>query len=149
MKRRGFIRLLGAAVAAPALPMSATALPARASNLAAALARSNRYISATGLSKALDLPLDQGREVLASLSRSGLVGPINTSAMGSFANSNAYQGIIQTTRATKPKRVVQKTKLQARRANAQANASTWLTHLHGLCRDAGLDVHPSARAVSI
>ena len=141
MKRRGFIRLLGAAATAPALPIAAPAgVSTNASVLAAALARSNRYVSATGLSKALGVPLDQGREMLISLSRSGVVGPVSSSPFGSYANSNAYQGVIQTAQAIRPKSVVQKTKIEMR----QAHKGTWLTHLHDLCRDAGMIVHSQA-----
>ncbi len=144
MKRRGFIRLLGAAATAPSLPMATpSAVSAKASSLAAALARSNRYVSATGLSKALGVSLDQGRDMLLNLSRSGVVGPINPSSFGAYADSNAYQGILPTAQAIRPKPVVQKTKIEIR----QTHKGTWLTHLHDLCRDAGINVQTQVARV--
>lgn len=84
MKRRRFLSLIGAAGAAPLLPASAltTAMPKAAFNTSAwngavLHAQSTRFLSAFGLSKALNVPAGQAQALMAEMAKRGVIAPFS------------------------------------------------------------------------
>ena len=79
MKRRSFLGLLGAAVAAPVLPASAA--PVASYNryiygLAVFHARTRAHVSARGIAFRLKVSLSEAEAMIAEMSEAGLVRPI-------------------------------------------------------------------------
>ena len=142
--------MIGAAVAAPALPAAAPAVSAKVAALATAHAQRYPFVSALGLSKGIGVSFSQAEQVLLSLSRKGLVGPVNTYASGAVhASSNVYKhavaGMVQAAdarearRAAKAKRLAQR---QMDQATMQVDLSRLLAHLRTVCIDNGMTLSP-------
>ena len=82
MKRRSFLSMLGAALAAPALPATA-GVPSRSlAALAAAHARKYPFVSVIGLSRRVGVSVPEAETLLIDLSERGLVGTVNSCAHG-------------------------------------------------------------------
>ena len=144
MKRRGFLTMFGAAIAAPALPMAAPAPAAAVYNrymygLAVFHARTRAHVSARGLALGLKVTTAQAEAMIAEMASGGLVKPVgasNVRAVSNILKPDAW-GLSRT--AAKQRSEVRKAK---RLVNAaQPDVSPLMAHLHEMCRDAGFAVH--------
>lgn len=138
MKRRGFLSLLGAALAAPTLPAAAAA-PASYSRatygLAVFHARTRAHVSARGLSWCLKVPMAQANAMMAEMTRTGLVTPV-----GLGGQMRAVSNILQ----PQPWHVGASTathSAQRRTTDLSAKGSPslpdWLRHVRGIARANG------------
>ena len=157
MKRRGFLQMLGAAVAAPMMPAAGTAMPANIGGLAAAHAKTYPFVSATGLSKRLGLSISQAQKVLLDLSNRGLVGEVTVCGTGpAHAASKVFvpceESLIRLAQARKAARDVRAAKLKkaAREAacQMQVDLTALMRHLQGVCVGNGMALQPRAIAVT-
>lgn len=84
MKRRGFLSMLGAVIAAPALPMAATAGQSGTA-YAAAIAHAQKFpvISVSGLAKRGGLSVSQAEAMIKELASQDLVKLVGPSRSGS------------------------------------------------------------------
>lgn len=154
MKRRNFIGLFGAAMAAPVLPAAAPAVSANVAALATAHAQKYPFVSALGLSKGLGLSLSQAEQVLLSLSRKGLIGQINTYASGAVhARSCVYQPadavLAQMAKAKDAGRAANAKRLarsQSDKPSMTVDLSDLLNHLRQVCVDNGISLGPRCYA---
>lgn len=156
IKRRSFLTLLGAAIAAPAAAISGPALPANIGALAAAHVRKYPFVSTTGLSNRLGLSVPQAQRLLLDLSRSGLVGPVQSCARGPIhAASKVFTPTSDSLIRVAQARAARQRAAALRRIGTDGNARRMrvdlrplLRHLHEICRDTGLDLHPRALAAA-
>lgn len=137
MKRRGFLSLLGAVMAAPALPSAATSLPVRLSQLAATHARTYPCVSAVGLSRGLGVPMAQAQVLLRDLSSKGLVGPISHAGTGPiYAASAVYRPAASA--------VLKVAQLRPSMPQTHAVANDWLAYVQDICVRNGFALQPRA-----
>jgi len=156
MKRRGFLQMLGAAVAAPVLPAGVSTTPANIGGLAATHAKAYPLISATGLANRLGLSVAQAQKVLLDLSRKGIVGEVTICGTGPLhAASKVFvppkESMIRLAQAQKAAREVRAAKLKAAREAAckmQVDFTAMLRHLQGICLQNGMALQPRAIAVT-
>lgn len=132
MKRRGFLQLFGAAVAAPLVPNIAVA---RSASLTAALAhaRTRVSVSAWGLSQSLGVSMAQAEGLMAQMSARGAISTIQ-GGQGRWAVSRLYT-------PTLPQRIREvqdRVKAQNKSAQLAAKVDPLIAHLHRLCRAQGL-----------
>jgi 3-isopropylmalate/(R)-2-methylmalate dehydratase small subunit len=97
MKRRGFLTMLGAAVAAPALPAVSSAPAAAAYNrymygLAVFHARTRAHVSARGIAYCLKVSTAQAEAMISEMTKNGLVKPV----FGAGGNVRAVSNILNT-----------------------------------------------------
>ena len=150
LKRRGFMGLLGAALAAPVMPMAAPQIGPQIRALAKAHARNFPQVSALGLSRTMDLPMAQAQRVLLELSRKGLVGPVSEAASGPIsAASRVFRPVAAITGPAVSQNVASATRAPTPTHAPQgaANLSAMLRHLHRICRNQGIIVQPRALQV--
>jgi len=155
MKRRSFLGLFGAAVAAPAIPMAA---PAGYSSAAykVAMAHAKRFpvISVAGLSKRGDLSMTQAEALIKELATQGKVKLVGPSVNGKVrAASKVYTkdawGLVRTSESRNAKRALRRSEYKPRDhakpvevEAPQPQVAPWLAHLHDLCRAQGMTLSP-------
>ena len=152
MKRRGFLTMFGATIAAPALPMAAPA-PVAATysrymyGLAVFHARTRAHVSARGLALGLRVSQAQAAAMIAEMSASGLVKPVGLNGVRAVSNILKPDAWGLSKAAAKQRAELRKSKRNARKD--EPDLSPLLAHLHQICRKAGHTVHvrctPSAR----
>ena len=159
MKRRSFLGMFGAVVAAPAIPMAAPAgYSSAAYKVAMAHAQKFPVISVAGLSKRGGLSMTQAEALIKELATHGKVKLVGPSASGRVrAASKVYTkdawGVVRTSEPRDIQRVqrrkeaqqhkAQKTKQQAQKVQQpKAEIAPWLAHLHDLCRAQGMALSP-------
>lgn len=157
MKRRGFLRLLGAAVAAPTLPaVTPKAAVAATYNrytfgLGVFHARTRAHVSVRGLAHRLNLSPEQARLMLAEMAERGLVTPIAGTGGSVRAVSNILKpdmwGLDRSARAARAQVRLART-AEAPRQARQADLSAMLNYLRGLCVDRGMTLSPRCMEVS-
>ncbi len=148
MKRRGFLTMLGAAVAAPVMPSLGSAATTAASynrytyGLAVFHARTRAHVSARGLSHCLKVSLPQAEAMIAEMSAKGMVRPVLGAAGG---HVRAVSNIL------KPdmwglERTARQARSRTRRARIETQdrgvADPMMAHLHQICRDYGMALSP-------
>ena len=141
MKRRNFIGLIGAAIAAPALPMAAPAAGySRVTyGLAVLHARTRAHVSARGLSYCLKVNAAQAEAMVAEMSAKGLVRPIAGGSVRAVSNI-LNPGVWGTVGASTAKPITQQPKVNLRLQSQNVDLSTMMAHLHKLCRSRGMVV---------
>lgn len=153
MKRRGFLRLLGAAVAAPMIPVAVPAAGAAASynqfqyGLAVFHARTRAHVSARGIAYCLKVTPAQAQAMIAEMSAKGLVTPVAGSGGSVRAVSNILKpdmwGLDKAARQARAER------RKARNDAGQdpgAQAQDWLGYLQQMCRAQGMTLSPRCAA---
>lgn len=131
MKRRGFLKALGAAVTAPFLPMPALAktAPYSAASVHAAIyhAQSRAVFSVWGLAKAANMTPDQATAVMEHLADRGILGPLQgTTHGGRWASSNILQS--ETLAKARAARIARELRAQAAQTR-KLHFDIDLTHL--------------------
>lgn len=159
MRRRGFLRMLGAAIAAPAMPLTASAGGYSRSAFKVALAHAQRFpvVSVAGLAKRGGLSIDQAEAMIRELARQDMVRLVGPSVSGkpraaSKILVNDPWGIARTSQD----RAAARMERQPQQEDADLNASEtvendekphahtplWIAHLHELCRSQGMPLSP-------
>jgi len=140
MKRRSFIGMIGAALAAPALPMAAPAAGySRATyGLAVLHARTRAHVSARGLSYCLKVSTAQAEAMVAEMSAKGLVRPIAGGSVRAVSNI-LNPGVWGTASASVAKpSPAQQPKINLQMPSQGTDLSAMMAHLHKLCRARGM-----------
>jgi hypothetical protein len=155
MKRRSFLTMLGAAVAAPAASLGAAAMPANIGGLAATHAKTYPFVSATGLSRRLGLSISQAQQVLVDLSRKGIVGPVQSCNTGPIhaaskvftPTSDSLIRLAQTREAARKAKAARALEAKAKAApQMQVDLTGLLRRLHTLCAGHDMTLQPRALA---
>ncbi|MCF2871690.1 hypothetical protein L0664_11490 [Octadecabacter sp. G9-8] len=152
MKRRGFLQLLGGALAAPLMPSaslgaaSKAAYPASALHAAIYHAQSRVNFSVFALAQKLGLDLGQAEQLMSDMSTRGILGPMQGSTQaGRWARSKVWTHPIvnaQTAReATKAKRDTPQTRTDVR-TYKEPDLGAFLIHLRKIAVDQGFTLHP-------
>ena len=137
MKRRSFMRMFGAAAAAPALPaMPLAAAPAAYSKAAfhAAVyhAQSRVSFSVWGLAQQIGIPVGQAETLMSDMAARGILGPIQgTTFGGRWATSNVLQQEVLALRTAEQARKLGQG--SADRA-LKADLSKMMTHLRDMAK---------------
>lgn len=152
MKRRGFLGMLGAAIAVPVLPVTGAAAPAAAPvsraayRLALTHAKTRPHVTARGLAYVLKVSREQATSILSEMAGSGVVTPISPSVDGSMRTTsniliNDPWGLERTSRARRT--AVEQRQDEARRpTDDQPVSDAMMAHLYRLCRDYGMTLSP-------
>ncbi|MEY1554172.1 hypothetical protein AB3Y40_00925 [Yoonia sp. R2331] len=150
MKRRGFLGMFGAAIAAPIMPaMGGTVATAATYNrytfgLAVFHARTRAHVSARGLAYCLKVTVPQAEAMIGEMSAKGMVRPVlgaaggHVRAVSNILTPDAW-GLERTARQARARA------RQKRLAEARGDApesSAMMAHLHRMCVDYGLTLSP-------
>lgn len=152
MRRRGFLRLFGAALAAPALPAlpAATAAPVSYPRIQYGMAvfhaRTRAHVTVRGLAAKLGVTPAQAQAMMAEMTARGVITPVS----GAPGAMRAVSNILKTDPWPIRRTSAQAGEAKANRSSARHHhrPATWLTHLHDLCETAGIPLSPRARALS-
>ncbi|MEJ6399260.1 hypothetical protein [Yoonia sp. 208BN28-4] len=148
MKRRGFLQMLGAVIATPALPMAAPAQAATYNRymygLAVFHARTRPHVSVRGIAYCLKVTTAQAEAMIAEMTTAGHVTPVVGSGGSVRAVSNILRpdcwGLDAASRATRAKL---RQARQSEISDAQSvQQQPFMAHLHQLCRDYGFTLSP-------
>ena len=158
LKRRGFLQMLGGAVAAPLMPAvslgsttatasaAATAYPASAFHAAIYHAQTRVSVSVFGLAHTLGLKTVQAEVLMADMSARGILGPLQgTVQRGGWANSNVlhrHKGVAAAARKLARTKPAKAHVVQPNATSAGADMRPFLTHLYDICRAQGRMLHP-------
>ena len=155
MKRRGFLRMLGAAAAAPLLPAIPSAATAAAGynryqyGLAVFHARTRAHVSARGLAYCLKVTPAQAQAMIAEMSAKGMVTPVT----GSGGSVRAVSNILKPDMWGLDKSMRQ-ARSRARRSNRMdrteaVRPTDWIDYLRDLCRAEGMTLQPRVAMVTV
>lgn len=145
LRRRNFLGLIGAAAAAPMMPMGASAAGYSRASYVAAIAHANKFpmVSIGGMIKNLGVTADQAEAILGAMDREGLVKILAKPSQrnGVHAASKVLKGdhwgLIRTgTSRPSTANANDRSKPNAADANA-LNADPMMAHLYDLCRTKG------------
>jgi len=150
MKRRGFLQLLGGAVAAPLMPSvsfgaaTKVAYPASALHAAIYHAQSRVNFSVFSLAQRLGLSLDQAQAVMTEMSSRGILGPLQgTTQAGTWARSAIWQRPAHAVATGKVAKAASAGRGHvAAKTATQANLAPFMRYLQDMCRDRGMALHP-------
>ena len=155
MQRRKFLQFLGAATTAPFLPAPALAAAAPTATYSAASVHAGIYYAQThasfsvwGLSRAVDIPMEQAQALMMDLSKRGVISPLQGSTFGGrWAQSRVL--ISDKLAIAKARRIARETELRVK-ANPtrfpQPDLSKLIAHLRGICLDHGMTLGPRCTA---
>lgn len=143
MKRRGFLTLLGAAVAAPFVPAPLAARSAAYSRAAlhGAIyhAQSRAVFSVWGLSKTLGISTDAASALMQELSQRGVIGPLQgATASGRWATSRLWRAPAAS--------ATHITRRDLTRHNLTTQQPDLMTYLRRLAAREGFTIQPRALA---
>lgn len=155
MKRRGFLQMLGGAIAAPLMPTASfgaatkAAYPASALHAAIYHAQSRVNFSVFSLAQRLGLSLDQAQAVMTEMSSRGILGPLQgTTQAGTWARSAIWQRPAHAVAIGKGATYASKAATsQTARTAARTAPAPWLRHLYDMCRAHGRTLHPRCAEV--
>ena len=161
LRRRNFLGLIGAAAAAPLMPMGASAAGYSRAGYAAAIAHAKRYplVTVSGMAKRTGLPVKEVEAIVGRMSSEGMLGMLNPTRPGTIrASSKIFTkdvyGLVRTSQPRPAARTTQaepqKTQPKPQAAQAQPvtdHADALMAHLHQLCRSYGMALAPRCAAV--
>ncbi|MEJ6399259.1 hypothetical protein [Yoonia sp. 208BN28-4] len=143
MKRRSFLTMLGAALAAPAMPAMGQGAARNLSAAVAAHARKYPLVSVIGLSRRVGVPMPEAEKLLLDLSRRGVVGPVHGCANGPIsAASRVFRPVVPY--AVRPVTQKKETQTTSRHSQPSRPVNHMLHYLHDLCVQRGLTLSPRA-----
>ncbi|SLN30771.1 hypothetical protein PSJ8397_01402 [Pseudooctadecabacter jejudonensis] len=159
MKRRGFLQLLGGAIAAPLVPNVAVGAATKAAYPASALhaaiyhAQSRVNFSVFSLARQLGLDLDQAEALMGDMSSRGILGPLQgTTQPGRWARSKVWKRpfagaaatgkVIKTARPSDLTRTAPQT---GKSISFEVDLNSFLNYLRKMSQDQGLTLHPQCR----
>jgi len=157
MKRRGFLQMLGGALAAPLMPTaslgaaSKAAYPASALHAAIYHAQTRVNFSVFALAQQLGLQMGQAEQLMKDMSARGIVGPIQGSTQaGSWARSKVWRHPVTTLRtqnhtmqSNRPSKSMTSSEAKS---FAEPDLSKFMGHLYDICRSQGMTLHPRCAA---
>jgi len=143
MKRRNFLGLIGAAVAAPLMPVpnmgqAAGAVYSRSAMHGAILhAQARVSFSVWGLAKTLGVSMPQAEALMGDMAKRGIVGPLQgTTHGGRWASSKILQKeMLGAVEAAKRTQVSHRTQTKT---YAEPDLGRLIAHLRGLCAAQGM-----------
>ena len=147
MQRRSFLRMIGAAVAAPMMPAlgSAGGISRTTYDLAILHAKKFPLVSVGGLSKRIGIAKPQAEAIIKKMSSDGLLGVLNPTRPGTvkasskiFVNPNVGLAKAYERRQSHAKSA----KDQKAARHAQPNVSAMFAHLHKLSTACGMTLSP-------
>lgn len=153
MRRRNFLGLLGAALAAPMMPAASSAAGAARTTYGAAIAHAQKYpmVSIAGMSKRVGVSTQQAEALLRRMSSEGLIGKLKITAPGrihapsKIFTNETYQ-MIQTAKLQKEHAARMKAHRDMVQAQPEARAGTdltqMITHLRKICTAQGMTLAP-------
>ena len=157
MKRRGFLQMLGGALAAPLMPSvsvgaaTKAAYPASALHAAIYHAQSRVNFSVFALATKLGLSLDQAEALMSDMSARGILGPLQgTTQSGRWALSKVWERpFVDAAAAQKAARSAQAPTRTAKNQtpNWIADQRPVLARVYEICRAQGRDLHPRCAAL--
>lgn len=148
MQRRSFLRMIGAAVAAPMMPAigSAGGFSSTTYDLAILHAKKFPLVSVGGLSKRIGIGKPQAEAIIEKMSSDGLLGALNPTRPGTvkasskiFVNPNAGLAKAYERRQAKAAKAKQDQRVQR---ETQPQVSAMFAHLHQLCTAQGMGLSP-------
>ena len=153
MKRRKFLGMFGAAIAAPMAPLptmaSSSAVYSRSALHAAIIhARTRVSFSVWGLATTLGVPVAQAEALMIDLAKRGTLGPIQgTTYGGRWATSNImhHKTAIAAQQAAR-RTVSPKSEPTTQSAKSEPDLSLLISHLRNICLDHGMTLHPRCAA---
>ncbi len=155
MKRRNFLGLIGAAVAAPLMPLPTMGKAAGAAYSSSAMhaaimhAQARVSFSVWGLAKTLGMTVPQAEALMGDMAKRGIVGPLQgTTHGGRWATSNIMQKeMMGAVEAAKRSQLTQPSSQQAQQKTyAEPDLGRLLAHLRGLCEKQGMTLSPLCAA---
>ncbi|MCO4848257.1 MAG: hypothetical protein KC448_09835 [Yoonia sp.] len=153
MKRRNFMGLFGAAIAAPLMPLPALGNAAGEVYAKSAMhgailhAQARVSFSVWGLAKTLGVSVAQAETLMGDMAKRGILGPLQgTTHGGRWATSNILQkemlGAVQAAKKAHQSATHQ----TSQKHYAEPDLGQLLAHLRGLCEKQGMTLHPRCAA---
>jgi len=157
LKRRGFLSMLGGAIAAPLMPSvslgaaTKAAYPASALHAAIYHAQSRVNFSVFALAKQLGLDLGQAEALMSDMSKRGILGELQgTTQAGRWARSKVWSKPMlkaeAARNAAKAKRETFKTTPETP-TYKEPDLRRLMAHLQSICRAQGMTLHPRCAAL--
>ena len=159
MKRRGFLAMLGASIAAPVLAVAAAPQSIAAATynrtiygMAVFHARTRAHITVRGLATRMQVTPIQAKAMIAEMSQAGLVVPVGAGGDSVRAVSRIYEP--RTLHV--PRRKVERTNVSKvetvkgsspTAARLDVDLSAFLTHLRRICVAQGMPLSPACQPV--
>jgi hypothetical protein len=148
MERRSFLRMIGAAVAAPLMPLptlgTAAVAPYSSASLHAAIIHAQTRVSFSvwGLAKTLGVSSAQAEVLMGDLAKRGILGPVQgTTFGGRWASSNILRrealGVAKTAH-----KLGTQTRHTLNQNATGADLSKLLAHVRKICQSHGMTLHP-------
>ncbi|MCO4848258.1 MAG: hypothetical protein KC448_09840 [Yoonia sp.] len=154
LRRRNFLGLFGAAIAAPMIPVAAPAAGFSRTTYELAIAHAQKYpqVSVRGLVARLGMSNTQANAVITQMSSDGVLGVLNPTRPGTVhAASKVYTNPVWSRASAKladpkvranPKPDYTSQSAQAKTRYADVDLSDMLAHLRGLCVSKGMTLSP-------
>ena len=140
--------MLGAAVAAPALPMAAAPAPVAAVynrytyGLAVFHARTHAQVTAAGIAKRLKVTPAQAKAMISEMSSAGLVKPVGLTGSNVRAVSNILKPDAWGLDAHARKQRMAERKAKRKVKAPEHNVTDMIAQLRQMCVDYGMTLHP-------
>jgi hypothetical protein len=147
MKRRNFLGMLGAAIAAPMMPMATSAAGYSRTTYELAIAHAKKYplVSVSGMSKRIGISTPEANAIINKMSSEGMLGVINPTRPGTVrASSKIFVNNVYPIRPTSEARAQEPApksephRIRAASQDTNANIDLMLAHLRGLCVQRGM-----------
>lgn len=160
MRRRSFLGMFGAAVAAPALPMAMPVAGVSQASYGLAAAHAQKYplVSVMGLTKRIGLSPAQAQAVIQKMSAEGVLGAVNplrpggAHAVSNVCTNDAWRGVL----VNQPKPIAKadfKTgssvkPAKPRKGFGEVDLIDMFAHLHDMCLSRGMTLSPKCMGMA-
>jgi len=154
MKRRKFLGMFGAAIAAPLAPMPAMGAATSGAvysksvfHAAIIHAQSRVSFSVWGLAQTLGVPVATAEAVMSDMTKRGIIGPLQgTTFGGRWANSNILLRETAASAQAAQQAQERNTKTQSHHSKSEPDLGLLLAHLRDLCLKNGMTLSPRCAA---